>query len=66
MPGAAPAHGHPGAAAHPAQVAPATVSPRIEPDLGAAPAGRAMPRVAPQPADEMGLDIPTFLRRQSN
>jgi hypothetical protein len=30
----------------------------------AAPAPRTAPRAAPQ--EEMGLDIPTFLRRQSN
>jgi hypothetical protein len=59
--------GTPGAApAHPAAAAPATVAPRAEPDLSAAPAARPAPRVTPQPTDEMGLDIPTFLRRQSN
>jgi cell division protein FtsZ len=37
-------------------------APRVEPM--AAPAARPQARVAPQ--EEMGLDIPTFLRRQSN
>jgi hypothetical protein len=37
-------------------------APRMEPM--AAPAPRTPPRAAPQ--EEMGLDIPTFLRRQSN
>jgi len=42
---------------------------RMEPSVGtpqaAAPA-RPAPRPAPQQQDEMGLEIPTFLRRQSN
>jgi len=40
---------------------------RVEPSVHAAPAA-APPRPAPRPAqqDEMGLEIPTFLRRQSN
>jgi cell division protein FtsZ len=37
-------------------------APRLEPT--AAPGPRSAPRTAPQ--EEMGLDIPTFLRRQSN
>ncbi len=51
-----------------AQPAVAAVAARIEPDLaggGAAPVPAA-PRAAQQPPDGMGLDIPTFLRRQSN
>ena len=47
----------------------AAPSVRMEPSVGApaaaAPA-RPAPRPAPQHQDEMGLEIPTFLRRQSN
>jgi hypothetical protein len=39
-------------------------APRAEPSLGVQPARQPRP-AQPQP-DEMGLDIPTFLRRQSN
>jgi cell division protein FtsZ len=46
----------------PAAAAPPGPAPRVEPL--ADPAARPAPRVAPQ--EEMGLDIPTFLRRQSN
>jgi cell division protein FtsZ len=37
---------------------------RAEPELGVQPARQAPPRTTPQ--EEMGLDIPTFLRRQTN
>ncbi|MBX6747444.1 MAG: cell division protein FtsZ, partial [Acetobacteraceae bacterium] len=40
---------------------PAPVAPRLEPVPGPA-----RPATRPVPQDEMGLDIPTFLRRQSN
>jgi cell division protein FtsZ len=48
---------------HHAPVAPAAPTLRVEPSV--APAARPAPRAA-QPQDEMGLEIPTFLRRQSN
>ncbi len=47
----------------PAPSAPAAPTLRVEPSV--APSARPAPRAA-QPQDEMGLEIPTFLRRQSN
>jgi cell division protein FtsZ len=48
---------------HHAPVAPTAPTLRVEPSV--VPAARPAPRAA-QPQDEMGLEIPTFLRRQSN
>jgi hypothetical protein len=48
--------------AEPTAQAPHPQAMRVEPV--ATPAARPAPRYAPQ--EEMGLDIPTFLRRQSN
>jgi len=47
--------------------APAAGAPRLEPlAVVAAPVERSAPVPRATPPDEIGLDIPTFLRRQSN